>query len=280
MLKLNPKTWIFLATIIPLMLATRFILPNSLTQLEKGALFFPLIILSIAFFFREIKVIISLRPGSKIEHRTFALPIALALVFLAIWGTQASTFESYTLPFIYFIIIIAYLQTFFEELVFRGLVLNDYLSKNLSITKSIIFTSLIFALFHITYFLKTDDFSSALNQLVIPFIVSFFLGTVYIYCKNIYFNGLLHMFINLSAYFNAIGQMKASQELTFVDFHNIDFVETLISLLGICLFYSPYLLVGLYLLNLMRKENINLPKPHVERPFYIFNSFHKVNQNE
>lgn len=82
-----------------------------------------------------------------------------------------------------------------EEIIFRGIILNDLLSNFKNKIVSIIFTSLLFCLIHIDGF----EFYNIV-RIIDAFIFSIIISCFYVKTKNIYYAIIFHFIYNLTWY--------------------------------------------------------------------------------
>lgn len=246
MFKLDKKKWIFLVLLIISGLVLKYILPTNFEQLNKLGIYFIFLLLLIFFFFRKQKVIFSLKLKRKIQHKWLALLVLSTLLIYAFYSIDFPTSKTLNIYFVIYVICIAYIQSFTEELIFRGIIFNNYLLKKVSLIKAVFYSSLLFGLSHLTSLTKTNDLFAISNQIIIAVFIGFFFCALFIYFRNIYLIGLFHMLINVPAYFNRI--ILNSQETSNM-INESSFLENLLSSVAIMIIYSPLLIVGLFLLH-------------------------------
>lgn len=127
-----------------------------------------------------------------------------------------------------------FIAPIFEELIFRNF-LQKKLSKRYSISVSIIFSSFLFAISHVS-----------LNQLTTAFFLGLILGYVFHKTKNIIYPILLHSLSNFFAYtINFYGESL----IDWITKNKYNLTYWLIVTLGI-----TFLIIGLKLLNKYTKE--------------------------
>jgi len=236
--------------------------------LNIGLNFF-LVLIMLFFLFRKTKVKISLKLNSKPLNIWYLMPFILFFGYRAFLLDYNYIF-SQNLFFVILILFIIYLQCFVEEFMFRGLLINNYLVKGKNLTKSVVFSAIIFGLFHSTSFFKENDVFNVFNQIIIAVFIAVLLGALYIAVKNIYLLSFLHLLINMPSYINRIIVDPNTNSITNQVNSNSLF-ENILSSFMIILLYSPILLLGLVIIYKIKKtHNYDKIKSFKEHPFFNF----------
>lgn len=275
MFQLENRIWIFLLMLLPILVLFKFITPLYWNRIERMAFISFMILIILSYVFRKIKVVLSLKFSKKIKHKKIAVVLFLLLIIYALLTPESEKLYSYSFFVTIFIILSCFLQTLFEELIFRGILLNNYLKKNFSVKRSVIYSSIIFGAFHITGVLKSESIGAIFNQMFIAFLLGLFLATVFIYCRNIYFVGILHFMINISGYFSQNSLETNTPIFTLVNLEKFNLMEALSSFIGITLIYSPFLIAAIMLFTQIKKEKPLTRNLITEKPFYLFNTLVK-----
>ncbi|MEN8138254.1 MAG: CPBP family intramembrane glutamic endopeptidase [Bacteroidota bacterium] len=151
------------------------------------------------------------------------------------------------------------LSAFFEELLFRGLILGiilyKYINSNYGIVKSVFITSLIFGFTHIINIWSSEMTTQGVyNQIYATFSLGFLFAAVYLKTKNIYILIIIHSAIN---FFSSIENLNGITEVsnTIV---NIDktWIELIISEIIRLIIFGIPLLIGLFILKSISKQEI------------------------
>ena len=227
---------------------------------------FFLVLIMLLFLFRKTKVKISLKPTSKIYNIWYLLPFLLFFAYQS-FSLDYDYLLSKKIIFILSTLFIIYIQCFVEEFIFRGLLINNYLIKGKGITKSVIFSAIIFGLSHSASFLKEENAFSVFNQIIIAVFIAVLLGALYVAIKNIYLLAFLHLLINLPAYINRI-IVEPGSDAIINQVNNNSLFENMLSSFMIILLYSPILLLGLVIIYKVKKtHNFDEIKTFDEHPF-------------
>lgn len=83
-----------------------------------------------------------------------------------------------------------------EEIFFRGCLL--YLFKNMETRKQILFSSLIFSIFHLNNIISNDEYLFVMFQVVLSFFVGISFCIITIICDSIFPAYLIHFIINIT----------------------------------------------------------------------------------
>ena len=266
MLKLDKKTWILFAIIIIVGFLVSFIIKYSkidISESDKNLLKTILYIIILIVFYNKRKVYFSLKLFSKPVNLIYILPFILFFSYRVLQLDFSLLLSKNTFEIIKFFIAI-YLAAFFEEFIFRGILINNYLRNNLSLGKSIIFAALIFGSFHLFNLIHTPDFFGVFNQMITAVFAGILFGALFTIVKNIYLVAFLHFIVNIPS---GIKDLSLVQNDTIT---NTPFTlgEEIFSTIMVILLYSPLLLIGLFLIKrstiLNDMENM---KPVEERSF-------------
>ncbi len=155
----------------------------------------------------------------KVNKKDFKTPVILGITlmiltifiyfiasnFVDLETLKISLQESYGNSLLYFLIVIIYItviNSFLEELFFRGFAFQT-LKKHTNLQIAFVFSSLTFALYHVAFMINWFTF-----QFFILLVISLFLGGLFFNfishkCNNIYSSWIIHAFVNLSI--NSIG---------------------------------------------------------------------------
>jgi len=266
MLKLNKKTWLFLLLFIVLQILLGNLYPDNFSKLDKIGLNFFFILVLIGLFVRSHKVVISLKPNNKILNWKYLIIIILVLLIYSIYSSNFLDYKNSSFSIILYTLFVAFIQTLSEELIFRGILLNDFLIKTKNLYKAVFYSAIFFGLIHLFSLTKTSDYVAVFNQVIMAFMAGVFFGALFVYCRNIYIIGFLHFLINIPAYFNRI--IHSSNTETIID-ESVSVLETIFSSIGIILIYSPLLYIGFFILKRIKKNNSFKIEPIIENSFSI-----------
>jgi len=122
----------------------------------------------------------------------------------------------------------------FEELIFRGIIL-DGLLKKYGATKAILLSSLLFGIAHLN-----------IPQFVVAFSVGVLMGWVYVNTKNLWFTILIHFTCNLTSFFSDYSGEDPTSGGSIADYYGgVDrflFVTLLaLTVLGVSLYHLRHL---------------------------------------
>lgn len=149
------------------------------------------------------------------------------------------------------------LSTFFaatgEEFVFRGYIYYVLRKYNKSVVKSMLTSSVLFALTHSINFNRYGDIWSVINQVVFAMGMGLVLSAIFIISKNIWLAGTLHTIVNLPLAFSKFKEVENTiieNEIPTSFWENV-----LASLLYIMIISPIFLLAGYYLRKIYTIEN-------------------------
>jgi membrane protease YdiL (CAAX protease family) len=256
MLKLDKRVWFFLLGYIGIIICIAIIFSGKIDRLYKTALTQGISLIIFIAVFSSQKMLIGLKPTLKISNFKYIIPFFLILLFYAITQSNYLDYENNSFQFILVIIIIIFIQTLTEEMIFRGVMINNYLKNGLSVNKAIWFSSIIFGAFHLIALFGKTDTGSVISQFMMAIMTGVFLGSVFILSKNIYVAGIFHMLINFPSYFNQKSKDVVSNEIPKELMSDPSIYESIFSSIMILLIYSPFLFAGLYLMKKIKNDNI------------------------
>lgn len=107
---------------------------------------------------------------------------------------------------------------FLEELLFRYIVFDYFLLKTKKYKKSILTTSLIFALFHVSNLFSGSSIYSIINQIEFAFIIGLILQLVFIKTNNLVIISSIHGLINFLGSNSSLTDHLEIQKISFNDF--------------------------------------------------------------
>jgi membrane protease YdiL (CAAX protease family) len=154
-----------------------------------------------------------------------------------------------------------YFSAFFEEILFRGVILGILLFKfknsNNFILKSVFVTSLLFGFTHIiNIWLSEMSPRDVFNQVYATFSLGFLYSVVYLKTKNIYVLIFIHFTTN---FFSQIGGLESvevtSHTIKYVDKTNLQLI--LSELIRLIIFGIP-LFAGIFILNRISKKEVSM----------------------
>lgn len=145
------------------------------------------------------------------------------------------------------------LGAFAEEIFFRGYVFGLLRQKGYSTYKGIIVSSLLFAGLHIANIFRFEDAWSVLNQVGFAFLIGIILCSIFALTKNLLIVSLYHFIINIPSALSSVAQVNVKTNYPTVI---TSFSENLISMLLFIVLLSPIIMVSVYYLKLVKKENI------------------------
>jgi membrane protease YdiL (CAAX protease family) len=176
-------------------------------------------------------------------------------------------YKNTSISLIIYTLLIAFIQTLSEELIFRGILLNNILKNTNNLFKAVIYSAILFGVLHLFSLTRTNDYASVLNQVVMAAMAGIFLGSLFVFCRNIYYVAFLHLLINVPAYFKRITVASTIENTNDV---SLSLADNLISSFMVFLLYSPLILVGLFILFKAKKEFISSePKLKKENSFSL-----------
>jgi len=209
----------------------------------------------------------SLKPNQKIINWKYLIPISVTLLIYALVSSNYLNYKNTSISLIIYTLLIAFIQTLSEELIFRGILLNNILKNTNNLSKAVIYSAILFGVLHLSSLIKTDDYASVINQVIMATMAGIFLGSLFVFCRNIYFVAFLHLLINIPAYFKRITATSTIENTNDV---SLSLADTLISSFMVIVLYSPLILIGLFILFKAKKEFISSePKLKKENSFSL-----------
>lgn len=192
-----------------LMIFFKIFIPSSLTNK-----FFLASILFKAMLVVGVIIILNKNVFINVEfyRNKLLLPICLVfLVFSLIHAHRLVNLQSSPVSNVRFILYFIHclITGFYEEFLFRLLIfgmVSAYLLSlhKQSIFKSVFFSSLIFALCHLTNLFDINyDYIGVFNQVLFAFLIGFVLQSIYLKCRNIFVVAIFHAIINFTGTFNS-----------------------------------------------------------------------------
>ncbi|MEP2936645.1 MAG: CPBP family intramembrane glutamic endopeptidase [Gilvibacter sp.] len=260
MFKLSLKIVLLFVSIVVVLLSSGIVLKGIDTILLKRAIPFVLIIGLVAIILWRNSVFISLKPLATVHNKIIVIPAMVLLFAYSAWASDGFTSQTNSLPFVIGLVGLIYLQTFWEELIFRGIILNHYMTKGVSLIKSLFYSSLIFALIHLINLWSNPSIESVINQVLFSIVMGVFLGAFFLLCRNIYLAGLAHTLINFPSYANKYQNdsfIVPEQANSIAE--STPLSETIMGTFLLLLVYSPFLLVGLAFLYKVKKDIAKTP---------------------
>lgn len=140
--------------------------------------------------------------------------IPLILVTLSVPLYIITTSESVNYAVIGSMFTTSLLISIYEEVLFRGIGLNSFLNSGMTTFKAILFSSIVFSLFHTGYIGRLGY--DIILLLINTFMMGFVLGFIYYKTKNILFVILIHFLWDFAIFINQelpTGKIAASTTL-------------------------------------------------------------------
>lgn len=259
MLKIDKKVWLYLLLYIIILVVSALVLKGKVDSLVKIGLSQGIALVALVLLFSSRKLVIGLGPNFKVSNFKYIVPLFIILLMYALIRTDFLNYQENSFLFICYVLFIIFIQTLTEEMVFRGLVLNNYLKKGLNVHQAVIYSSVIFGLFHFVAIFGKTPVESIVNQVLMAIMCGIFLGAIFVLTRNIYLTGLMHLLINIPSYFNSNSKVEKNTDVNLDLYSDPSFLEMVLSTSMIVLIYSPFLIVGLFLLSKARKAFENNP---------------------
>jgi len=264
MIKLDRRVWFFLLGYISIIIVAGLLLTDKVEWFYKTLIkqfFFLAIIIPV---FSSQKMLIGLKPNLRVSNIKFIVPLFLILMVYALWQSDFLNYAELDVLFIVFILMICFLQTLIEELIFRGILINNYLKNGQSIWRSVLYSSILFGAMHLIGLFGKTDPVSVINQVLIAIMIGIFLSGVFLSSKNIYVAGIIHMLINIPAYFRRTKVEIDDAQIEGLPLFESELLDVLFSSLMLLIIYSPFLIAGLWLLSKF-KFNFHQSHDYVQR---------------
>ncbi len=247
--------------------AIPFLYPTEFSRLNTIGFSSLCSLVLIGIFVRSHMVKFSLKPNQKIVNWKYLIPISVILLIYALVSSNYLNYKNTSVSLIIYTLLIAFIQTLSEELIFRGILLNNILKNTNNLFKAVIYSAILFGVLHLLSMTKTNDYASVLNQVIMATMAGIFLGSLFVFCRNIYYVAFLHLLINIPAYFKRITDTSTIENTNDV---SLSLADTLISSFMVFLLYSPLILIGLFILFKAKKEFISSePKLKKENSFSL-----------
>ncbi|NQX76233.1 CPBP family intramembrane glutamic endopeptidase [Gilvibacter sp.] len=227
-----------------------------------------ILITTVVILFWSNTVVFSLKLRTGIQVGIwFWISLIACLVFC--WATSSGVnLDNYDSIFLTQLLGIVFVQTFAEELIFRGLLINGYLIRGVKIRQAVFYSAALFGSMHLINLSSNTDTVSVLNQTVMATFMGVFLGAIYIHVRNIYWMGLLHMLINLPSYLKKYPNTFWMESEALAT-NEMNLISTLISSFLILIMFSPFLISGLLMLRekTLSKLDLDTTKKAKEKAF-------------
>lgn len=189
--------------------------------------------------------------GSSLQ---LLLPVIISLLIYVILHRQkifahgVNDFSSIAL-----IIVSTFFAATGEEFVFRGYIFYVLRKYNNPVVKSILISTILFAVTHSINFTRHGDIWSTINQIVFAMGMGLVLSAIFYISKNIWFTGTLHTIVNLPA---AFSKFKEVENTIIENEIPSSFWENLLATILYIMVISPiFLLGGYYLRKIYKIEN-------------------------
>jgi membrane protease YdiL (CAAX protease family) len=244
------NTIIFLISIFPLIIVLWILLSNLLNPIQGQCVTVVIVLVGIWLFgyldklgFRRINTL------KGLQYTAIVLLGSLYSLILSI--VYVKRYELY-IPGIYRIVSIIFQMLgagFFEEILFRGILLNiiiyKFRKKNKGIYYAVIITSILFGLSHLINLINRPHIlNGIISQVIYSTIMGMVYSIVYIHYKNIFPIIITHTLFNLMSIFPFIFLRVNYWMITdyFMNLHNKLLIVLFDSMLAIlCFFYVLYL---------------------------------------
>jgi len=153
-----------------------------------------------------------------------------------------------------------YFSAFFEEILFRGIILGVIMFKfknsNNSIFKSVFITSLLFGFTHIVNIWSSEMSTIGVyNQIYATFSLGFLYASIYLKTKNIYILIFIHFITN---FFSQIGELENVEIVkNIITTHKTNLELILSEIIRLIIFGIP-LFIGLFILKSISKKDVSM----------------------
>ncbi|MDC7996719.1 CPBP family intramembrane glutamic endopeptidase [Gilvibacter sediminis] len=227
-----------------------------------------ILITTVVILFWSNTVVFSLKLRTGIQVGIWFWISLIACLVFCLATSSGVNLDQYDSIFLIQLLGIVFVQTFAEELIFRGLLINSYLVRGVKIRQAVFYSALLFGGMHLINLSSNPDPISVLNQTAMATFMGVFLGALYIHVRNIYWMGLLHLLINLPSY------LKKYPNTFWMEYETtpaseMDLTSNLISSFLILIMFSPFLISGLLMLRekTLSKLNLDTTKKAKEKAF-------------
>ncbi|WP_435577414.1 lysostaphin resistance A-like protein [Gilvibacter sp.] len=227
-----------------------------------------ILITAVVVLFWSNTVVFSLKLSKGIQVGVWFWVSLLGCFIFCLATASDVTIGDFEPVFLIQLIGIVYVQTFAEELIFRGLLINGYLTRNIPLKRAVVYSALLFGGMHLINLSSNANVMSVINQSIAAIFMGVFFGAVYIHVRNIYWMGLLHMLINLPSYLKKYPNTFWMESETEV-LREMNLISTVISTFFVLILFSPFLITGLLMLRkkALTKLNLDTSKKAKERAF-------------
>lgn len=150
----------------------------------------------------------------RYTHWSFASVVIIFVCFLLATKGIAREFMS---PY-YLLLVECIIVGLFEELLCRYMIFNNFLSKGYKYKKSIILTSLLFALFHLSNLLSGSSIYSVINQIEFAFIIGLILQLIFIRTSSLIIIVAIHALINFLGSYSSLTVSTANEKILVSNF--------------------------------------------------------------
>ncbi|OSP22198.1 CPBP family intramembrane glutamic endopeptidase [Staphylococcus agnetis] len=133
----------------------------------------------------------------------------LLLIIIANLITALKVFGSidFTALTLFLFLASNFMIAFFEEILTRGIIFNQLL-KEYSVTKAVIFSSVIFGLAHLLNLTHSSDIIGTFTQVIYTFFIGVLFAAIYYVTKNIWSAIFLHFILDLSSGFGEVANLE------------------------------------------------------------------------
>lgn len=204
----------FLISVFLINLGLRFTIEN-ISFFDKNILFtisrLLLIIFILLIFNKKIKFEIN-------TTKTKRWIIISALTVFLVFYMTTKNIKFVTVDKFYFLLIECFSVGFLEEILFRYLFFKYTYNRTNKLTYSIVLTSSIFALFHISNLFFGYSLYSVINQIEIAFILALLLQFIFLKTNSLVLVITLHALINFVGSQKSLNKSDISEIFTFNDF--------------------------------------------------------------
>ncbi|MTV20636.1 CPBP family intramembrane glutamic endopeptidase [Staphylococcus delphini] len=171
----------------------------------------------------------------------FLLGIYILLMAILNLLSSIQTIESikFTFAILLSFIMTNFMVAFFEEIVCRGIIFNEFL-KNNDPLKAGLFSSAVFGSAHFLNLTHSTDFIGVSTQVIYTFFIGMIFAAIYYYTNNLLSVILLHFTLDLTSGFD---ELKAVERITHQS--TTSFTDMLVTIL----ISLPCFIIGYYLLK-------------------------------
>ena len=156
--------------------------------------------------------------------------------------------------------IMVFATAFYEEILFRGLLLNLCINKSNgkknNISLAVVMVSVIFSLSHFSSLFDGGLSIGFFIQLPHAFCTSLFFSAIYLKYNNIWIPIILHTINNEVTYVSKIFFIEENVVANTSSMNNSGYYA-LFAIVNACIFTLPYFIAGVYILKKINKKNVN-----------------------